>query len=47
MDGPEADAFVRAIRPRFAKAKTVRPQATRPGSTERYLVAWEHRPATR
>jgi 23S rRNA (uridine2552-2'-O)-methyltransferase len=43
MDGPEADAFVRAIRPRFEKAKTVRPEASRPGTTERYLVAWGFR----
>lgn len=43
MDGPEAEVFVRRTRSLFEKAKTVRPDASRPGTTERYLVAWGFR----
>lgn len=43
MDGPEADAIVKRLRAQFDKAKTERPDATRKGSSERYLVAWSRR----
>ena len=39
LEGPEAQAIDRRIRGRFAKAKTVKLQSTRKGSSERYLVA--------
>jgi 23S rRNA (uridine2552-2'-O)-methyltransferase len=44
MDGPEADAAVRRLRPRFEKLKTVRPQASRKGTSERYLLGLGYRP---
>jgi len=44
MDGPEAEAIVKRLRARFEKAKTERPEATRKGSSERYLIAWSRRP---
>ncbi len=44
LDGPEAQAVSRRIGSRFAKAKTVKSQATRKGSSERYLLARDHRP---
>jgi 23S rRNA (uridine2552-2'-O)-methyltransferase len=43
MDGPEADAAARRLRPRFEKVKTVRPEASRKGTSERYLIGWGHR----
>ena len=39
LEGPEAQAVDKRMRERFAKAKTVKLQSTRKGSTERYLVA--------
>jgi 23S rRNA (uridine2552-2'-O)-methyltransferase len=39
LDGPEAQAVERRLRARFARAKTVKPRASRKGSTERYLLA--------
>jgi len=39
LEGPEAQAVDKRIRERFAKAKTVKLESTRKGSTERYLVA--------
>jgi 23S rRNA (uridine2552-2'-O)-methyltransferase len=44
MDGPEADAIAKRLRSQFEKAKTERPDATRKGSSERYLVAWGRLP---
>lgn len=44
MDGPEADAAVRRLRPLFEKVKTVRPEASRKGTSERYLLGWGYRP---
>jgi len=44
MDGPEADAAVRCLRPMFEKVKTVRPEASRKGTSERYLLGWGYRP---
>ena len=43
LDGPEVDAAVRRLRPCFEKAKTVRPEASRKGTSERYLVGWGYR----
>ncbi len=39
LEGPEAQAVDKRMRGRFAKAKTVKLESTRKGSTERYLVA--------
>ena len=39
MEGPEAQAIDRRLRKRFEKAKTVKPTASRKGTTERYLLA--------
>ena len=43
--GPEADALVATARPRFARVKLTRPDATRKGSAELYLVCVGRRPA--
>lgn len=39
LECPEAEDFVRRIRPRFEATKPVKTSATRKGSTERYLLA--------
>ena len=39
LDSPEADAIGRRIGQSFREARTLRPEATRKGSAERYLVA--------
>jgi 23S rRNA (uridine2552-2'-O)-methyltransferase len=39
LEGPEAQEIDRRIRKTFQKAKTVKLQSTRKGSTEKYLVA--------
>lgn len=39
LDSPEAETITRRIRRGFDSAKTVRPQASRKGSSERYLLA--------
>ena len=39
LEGPEAQVVDKRIRKQFEKAKTVKLQSTRKGSTERYLVA--------
>ena len=39
LDSPEAEAIARRLRACFAEAKTLRPEATRKGSSERYLLA--------
>ena len=39
LEGPEAQAIDKRIRSRFEKAKTVKTDVTRKGSTERYLLA--------
>jgi 23S rRNA (uridine2552-2'-O)-methyltransferase len=44
LEGPEAQAVEGRIRARFARAKVVRPEATRRGSSERYLLARGYRP---
>ena len=44
MDGPEAEALVRRMRSLFEKVKTVRPEASRKGTSERYLLGWRYRP---
>jgi 23S rRNA (uridine2552-2'-O)-methyltransferase len=42
LDSPEADAIARRIGATFRESKTLRPEATRKGSTERYLLARGH-----
>ena len=39
LEGPEAQAIEKRIRSRFERAKAVKTQATRKGSSERYLLA--------
>ena len=39
LEGPEAQAVLQRLRPRFERAKTLKPEASRRGTTERYLVA--------
>jgi len=43
LEGPEAQTVDRRIRTLFARARTLKLQSTRKGSTERYLVARELR----
>ncbi|MGB0619336.1 MAG: SAM-dependent methyltransferase [Myxococcota bacterium] len=43
LEGPEAQQVDQRMRKSFAKAKTVKLQSTRKGSTERYLVARGYR----
>jgi len=44
LDCPEAAGFAKRVRKRFASARELRPVASRKGSTERYLLARDHRP---
>ena len=46
LEGPEAQAIDKRLRARFASAKSVKPNASRPGSSERYLLARGYRGAT-
>lgn len=39
LEGPEAQAAIRRLRSRFTRATTDRPEASREGTSERYLVA--------
>jgi 23S rRNA (uridine2552-2'-O)-methyltransferase len=39
LEGPEAQVIDKRLRRRFESARTVKPKATRKGSTERYLLA--------
>jgi 23S rRNA (uridine2552-2'-O)-methyltransferase len=43
LEGPEAQAVERRLRGRFAWATATRPAASRKGTSERYLLAWEYR----
>ena len=43
LEGPEAQAVDRQIRKSFEKAKPMKLQSTRKGSTERYLFASGYR----
>lgn len=45
LEGPEAQAIERRLRRNFASAKTVKPEASRQGSSERYLLALDYRGA--
>ena len=45
LEGPEAAEIDRRMRKSFAKAKAIKLQSTRKGSSERYLVAREYRGA--
>jgi len=45
LDGPEAEAIARRLAARFEEAKTLRPEATRKGSAERYLLGRGYRGA--
>ena len=39
LEGPEAQAAIRRLRSRFTRATTDRPDASRAGTSERYLIA--------
>ena len=39
LEGPEAQAIDRRIRSHFGRARSIKTQATRKGSAERYLLA--------
>ena len=43
FDGPEASAWERRVRSQFKSVKIVRPQASRKGSREKYLLAKGYR----
>jgi 23S rRNA (uridine2552-2'-O)-methyltransferase len=43
LEGPEAQQIEKRIRRRFARARSVKPAATRKGSSERYLLGLEFR----
>jgi 23S rRNA (uridine2552-2'-O)-methyltransferase len=45
LDSPEAEAIARRLSARFAEARTLRPEATRKGSAERYLLGRGYRGA--
>jgi 23S rRNA (uridine2552-2'-O)-methyltransferase len=45
LEGPEVQAIDKRLRARFASAKSVKPNASRPGSSERYLLARGYRGA--
>lgn len=44
LESAEAQAVDKRLRSRFARAKSVRPTASRPGTRERYLLAFGHSP---
>ena len=46
LESPEAQASVQRLRVRFQHARSVKTAATRPGSTERYLLASGYRQET-
>ncbi len=45
MEGPEAQAAERRLRARFAATRSLRPEASRRGTTERYWLGTGYRPA--
>ena len=44
LEGPEAQAIAKRLKRSFGQSKSVVPEATRKGSTERYLLATDYRP---
>ncbi|MBW2703810.1 MAG: RlmE family RNA methyltransferase [Deltaproteobacteria bacterium] len=45
FDGPDLEDLVKDIKARFGKTRRIRPEATRKGSRELYLVATRFKPA--
>jgi 23S rRNA (uridine2552-2'-O)-methyltransferase len=43
LESAEAQAVDKRLRPRFARAKSIKPAASRPGTRERYLLAFGFR----
>jgi len=43
LEGPESQTIARRLKARFARARTLRPDATRKGSSERYLLGRDFR----
>jgi 23S rRNA (uridine2552-2'-O)-methyltransferase len=46
MEGPEAQAIEKRLRAGFAKVRSLRPEASRKGTTERYWLGTGYRPST-
>ena len=47
LDGPEAQEIGRRLRTRFERSRILKPAASRPGTTEHYLVGHGFRAAAR
>jgi 23S rRNA (uridine2552-2'-O)-methyltransferase len=45
LEAPEAEAIARRLRGRFERTRSLKPEASRPGTSERYLVAHGYRGA--
>ena len=45
MEGPEAQAAERRLRSHFEKARSLRPEASRKGTTERYWLGFRYTPS--
>jgi 23S rRNA (uridine2552-2'-O)-methyltransferase len=45
LDAPESQAFAARLRARFGSARITKAQATRKGSSEKYLIAKDFRPS--
>jgi len=45
LEAPEAEAIARRLRARFERSRSLKPEASRPGTSERYLVAHGYRGA--
>ena len=43
FDGPEADAAAKGLARLFRKSSGIRPEASRKGTSERYLLAWGYK----
>lgn len=44
LEGPEAQSIAKRLKRSFGQSKSVVPEATRKGSTERYLLATDYQP---
>ena len=45
MEGPEAQAAEKRLRTRFGKSRSLRPEASRKGTTERYWLGFRYTPS--
>ena len=46
MEGPEAQAAEQRLRARFGKSRSLRPEASRKGTTERYWLGFRYTPSS-